>query len=338
MSYKKLEEKDSNAMPWDEIFDAAFNDKSVVELATNAHLRPLNNDDLRRLTYANRNIDVMHAKFLQVFDEKKSSMKALFSCIGFKFWWWVLSFGISPLSTFAAVYFQNLIIRDFHLLTHETLWYLPWTYAVYMFLLRIFGVIYLRLISYRFNNFAIDLTKLVQKIVYHRTVIDNNVADNTPKTLSTTIITIDSLTFNRVFTFIPAAVWSLPEFFFGLGMGVWTGGKYTIVGFLCLIIYFPINRWALSKLNSVRTTRRKYTDERANFFTEALAAIKIIKFNGWEDSIIDRILKIRDNEMYWILRANSLVAAIMPLANLMPTAGAMISIMMVSMFNPLYCN
>uniref|UniRef100_A0A914H2V5 Multidrug resistance-associated protein 1 n=1 Tax=Globodera rostochiensis TaxID=31243 RepID=A0A914H2V5_GLORO len=82
--------------------------------------------------------------------------------------------------------------------------------------------------------------------------------------------------------------------FFGLWMVL---GVSTLYGFVILIMTLPLN-YVISKLmNSYETKQMAIRDSRLKLVTDVLGGIKVLKLYAWEESMQQRILKLRREEV-----------------------------------------
>jgi len=85
-------------------------------------------------------------------------------------------------------------------------------------------------------------------------------------------------------------------------------GNATWVGLGLMIILMPVNVFIFAQMSSIRREKSKVTDSRVKFMNEILAGIRIIKFYAWEDAFIEKVEKIRGQEMVLLTRLAYTVA------------------------------
>jgi ABC-type multidrug transport system fused ATPase/permease subunit len=102
------------------------------------------------------------------------------------------------------------------------------------------------------------------------------------------------------------------EQFLGFGHVIWTApiqfiiitallivnlGWAALAGIVILILLLPIQKTMMGKLQAVRKEVAPVTDSRVQLIQEYLAGIRIIKFFGWEKSVLNQIEQLRTKEI-----------------------------------------
>jgi ABC-type multidrug transport system fused ATPase/permease subunit len=80
-------------------------------------------------------------------------------------------------------------------------------------------------------------------------------------------------------------------------------GPSALAGLLILVVLWPLN--SLVTRRSIRIQRGvlKAKDRRMAVLAELLGGLKIVKFAGWEDRWIERVMKAREEEMRWMVKS-----------------------------------
>ena len=71
-----------------------------------------------------------------------------------------------------------------------------------------------------------------------------------------------------------------------------------ITGLALLLLLLPLNAIVWSIMEKYQYSQMLKKDERVRLITEILNGIKVLKLYGWEESFVDRINQIRDQEVY----------------------------------------
>ena len=125
---------------------------------------------------------------------------------------------------------------------------------------------------------------------------------------------------------------------------VWDG-LLQVFGYTCLLLYFlgpavfagiaamlviiPVNAHFFKKLSKFRSENLKYTDNRVKLTTEILQGVRAIKAYNWEVPFIDKLNKIRMEELQ-SLKASANTRAI--LISVLSTAPAVVSAITLSVY------
>lgn len=88
---------------------------------------------------------------------------------------------------------------------------------------------------------------------------------------------------------------SLFMIYYKLGLGC--------LGALCVLaIVVPWNTFVTRRLKRFQSIEMKYKDERVNILSEILNGIKCLKLYGWEHKFKEYLVKIRDNELFYLTK------------------------------------
>ncbi|KAJ6593236.1 multidrug resistance-associated ABC transporter [Mycena capillaripes] len=80
-------------------------------------------------------------------------------------------------------------------------------------------------------------------------------------------------------------------------------GLSAFAGFVVVLIGWPLNSYLSRQSIRIQKGMLKAEDARTGSLTELINSIKIIKFFAWEKRWIDRVLKARNEEMKWMVKA-----------------------------------
>ncbi|KAJ1892852.1 hypothetical protein LPJ66_006097 [Kickxella alabastrina] len=81
-------------------------------------------------------------------------------------------------------------------------------------------------------------------------------------------------------------------------------GPASISGWVLVIAFVPVQMWASKYLVGLRRHAVKYTDNRILATREALQGMRVVKFFVWEDTVLEKIQRIRSKEVALIARLN----------------------------------
>lgn len=101
-----------------------------------------------------------------------------------------------------------------------------------------------------------------------------------------------------VATYCFHSLWSIPfQLVIALYLLYTQVGLSFVAGLIFVVAMFPINQWTVGRLNYFATKMMEQKDVRVALCSEALANAKSIKLNAWENVFIEKIMKIRRQEM-----------------------------------------
>jgi ABC-type multidrug transport system fused ATPase/permease subunit len=94
------------------------------------------------------------------------------------------------------------------------------------------------------------------------------------------------------------ALWAAPLLILAsLVVLIVTLGVSGFVGFVVLVIVVPISGQLMRISMRVRKSTNVLTDERIKLTQECVSGIRVVKFQGWEETILGRINELRRKEM-----------------------------------------
>jgi ABC-type multidrug transport system fused ATPase/permease subunit len=97
-------------------------------------------------------------------------------------------------------------------------------------------------------------------------------------------------------------LWSAPLQIFIAAVLLWQQlGIATLSGITFLLILLPINGFISTKMRSIQILLMKEKDKRVKLMNEILSNIKVLKLYAWENSLIDKILVIREKEIKYLI-------------------------------------
>ncbi|GAA97476.1 hypothetical protein E5Q_04155.1 [Mixia osmundae IAM 14324] len=74
-------------------------------------------------------------------------------------------------------------------------------------------------------------------------------------------------------------------------------GVSAILGILVNVLFLPLNHWAAKRFAVVQNKLMSARDKRVSLMSEVLKSIRMLKYNGWESAIEERIMATRREEL-----------------------------------------
>ena len=109
--------------------------------------------------------------------------------------------------------------------------------------------------------------------------------------------------------FINYIFWAPVQSFAILGVGIKLLGPAFAAGFgLLVVIFAPMQFYLSQRFAKYRSKIAEITDRRVTLVSQAVAGARVVKMSGWENQFLERIQKIRKEEVSQIRRANQLKA------------------------------
>jgi ABC-type multidrug transport system fused ATPase/permease subunit len=110
-------------------------------------------------------------------------------------------------------------------------------------------------------------------------------------------------------------IWSAPiTIIVAMALLIINLGASALVGLALLLVVFPLQGYLMKYLMGVRMKATKITDQRVKITQEAIQGVRVIKYQGWEEAIIERIEGLRTDELKYVrimLNARAYLSAIM---------------------------
>lgn len=102
-------------------------------------------------------------------------------------------------------------------------------------------------------------------------------------------------------------------------------GVATFAGLAILCVSVPVTMF-LGKLQiGLQRNKLKFTDKRLSFAKEVLQGIKIIKFYAWEQPAVEKLEKLRERELSYLLKTSYLRAFMLPIALVIPNVASVMA-------------
>lgn len=74
-------------------------------------------------------------------------------------------------------------------------------------------------------------------------------------------------------------------------------GQACLAGVVVMFLFIPLNAFLTNRNKVFQTKKLKQQDSRVKLTNEILCGIKVLKFNGWENSFRNLVEKIRQKEL-----------------------------------------
>jgi ABC-type multidrug transport system fused ATPase/permease subunit len=111
------------------------------------------------------------------------------------------------------------------------------------------------------------------------------------------------------FGWFAISMWMVPVYLaVAIGLLINMLGASALSGIVVLVISLAINKRMMLRLHKLRTTQLHQTDDRVKQTNEAVLGIRVVKLYTWEQSIEDRIAKLRAVELERIRSTERLMA------------------------------
>jgi ABC-type bacteriocin/lantibiotic exporter with double-glycine peptidase domain len=104
------------------------------------------------------------------------------------------------------------------------------------------------------------------------------------------------------------------QFVVALSLLIMVLGPSALVGFAVMILFGPIQTYAMKRLARLRRTILPLTDKRVKLTQEVLQGIRVVKFFAWEDSFLTRLDGLRVSELYSVRKIMIVRSAISSVA------------------------
>ncbi|KAJ0124872.1 Oligomycin resistance ATP-dependent permease YOR1 [Diaporthe amygdali] len=111
-----------------------------------------------------------------------------------------------------------------------------------------------------------------------------------------------------------------------LALTIWTMGYSALPGFGLLALLYPLQTFMVGKLLKLRRGSMPFTDARVKAVVEAVSAIRLVKTNAYEKSLLAKIGHLRGDEVVYIRKRMLLRALNTAVSYTAPTIAAVLAI------------
>jgi ATP-binding cassette, subfamily C (CFTR/MRP), member 1 len=225
----------------------------------------------------------------------------LFKAIGF--------YTIYSMSSIGPVLILNALVKHFQgtgRLSQTTLWIL----VALMFVIPMTGTLFAAHSNITLAHAGIQFRNALIDVIYRKSLKLSPAARQVSSTGQiVNMFSSDTAQLQRFLTFLNNMVLAAPMIAVCLALIYMQVGVATFVGLGLIIVTFPLNAIVFSWLGAVRRLKVFTTDRRVKLMNEILNGIRIIKYYAWEAPFIERISKVREEELI-LLRKIAMIVAI----------------------------
>ncbi|CAF0839220.1 unnamed protein product [Brachionus calyciflorus] len=171
-------------------------------------------------------------------------------------------------------------------------------YSIALFFSTLIG----SLISIHFTNllnkFCLRVRMALISLIYRKAVVAK--LNEINKFSVGQIVNYMSIDSDSIVNAFPSfhSCWSLPfQLVITLYLLYSQIGLSFLVGVFFVIVLIPINKFLSDFIGKVQVKMMNFKDQRVKLMTEFLDGIRVIKFCGWENFFIERINKVREQEL-----------------------------------------
>ncbi|KHN96181.1 ABC transporter, transmembrane domain, type 1 [Metarhizium album ARSEF 1941] len=127
-------------------------------------------------------------------------------------------------------------------------------------------------------------------------------------------------------SYLHSAWTSILQIILCLGLAIWTLGYSALPGFGLLALLYPLQSLMMNNLFRLRRHSMPFTDARVKAVVEAVSAIRLVKTNAYEKSLLSKIGKLRSDEVVYIRKRMLLRALNIAVSFTAPTLASVVSI------------
>ncbi|RGP79906.1 hypothetical protein FLONG3_1977 [Fusarium longipes] len=203
-------------------------------------------------------------------------------------------------------------------------------YAVGLFLLLVFSVTSNVHGFYRSYTTGILLRGALMHVIYRRATTQLSERAKLKHGLGTgklmSLISADVTRVDFCCGYFHVAWTSIFQMLLCLALTVWTMGYSALPGFGLLALLYPLQSFMMRRLLLLRRGSMPFTDARVKAVVEAVAAIRLVKTNAYEKSLLSKIGKLRSDEVIYIRKRMLLRALNTAISYTAPTLASVVSI------------
>ncbi|KAK0751378.1 P-loop containing nucleoside triphosphate hydrolase protein [Schizothecium vesticola] len=203
-------------------------------------------------------------------------------------------------------------------------------YAVGLFLLLVFSVTANVHGFYRSYTTGILLRAALMHAIYRRATTQLTEKARLQHGLGTgklmSLMSADVTRVDFCCGFFHSAWTSILQILLCFALTTWSLGYSALPGFGLLALLYPLQTVMVRQLLRLRRASMPFTDARVKAVVEAVAAVRLIKTNAYEKSLLARIGRLRADEVVYIRKRMLLRALNMAVSYTAPTLAAVASI------------
>ncbi|KAH7183235.1 P-loop containing nucleoside triphosphate hydrolase protein [Fusarium flagelliforme] len=203
-------------------------------------------------------------------------------------------------------------------------------YAVGLFLLLVFSVTSNVHGFYRSYTTGVLLRGALMHVIYRRATTQLSERAKLKHGLGTgklmSLISADVTRVDFCCGYFHVAWTSIFQMLLCLALTIWTMGYSALPGFGLLALLYPLQSFMMRKLLLLRRGSMPFTDARVKAVVEAVAAIRLVKTNAYEESLLSKIGKLRSDEVVYIRKRMLLRAFNTAISYTAPTLASVVAI------------
>ncbi|KAF4336771.1 multidrug resistance-associated 1 [Fusarium beomiforme] len=203
-------------------------------------------------------------------------------------------------------------------------------YVVGLFLLLVFSVTSNVHGFYRSYTTGVMLRGALMHVIYRRATTQLSEKAKLKHGLGTgklmSLISADVTRVDFCCGYFHVAWTSIFQMLLCFALTVWTMGYSALPGFGLLALLYPLQSFMMGRLLRLRRGSMPFTDARVKAVVEAVAAIRLVKTNAYEESLLSKIGKLRSDEVVYIRKRMLLRALNTAVSYTAPTLASVVSI------------
>lgn len=126
--------------------------------------------------------------------------------------------------------------------------------------------------------------------------------------------------------FFHSAWTSILQILLCFALTVWSLGYSALPGFGLLALLYPLQTYMMGMLLRLRRGSMPFTDARVKAVVEAVSTIRLVKTNAYEKSLLEKVGKLRSDEVVYIRKRMLLRALNIAVSYTAPTLASVVSI------------
>ncbi|CZR37595.1 uncharacterized protein FPRO_07214 [Fusarium proliferatum ET1] len=203
-------------------------------------------------------------------------------------------------------------------------------YVVGLFLLLVFSVTSNVHGFYRSYTTGVLLRGALMHVIYRRATTQLSEKAKLKHGLGTgklmSLISADVTRVDFCCGYFHVAWTSIFQMLLCFALTVWTMGYSALPGFGLLAFLYPLQSFMMGRLLRLRRGSMPFTDARVKAVVEAVSAIRLVKTNAYEESLLSKIGKLRSDEVVYIRKRMLLRAFNTAVSYTAPTLASVVSI------------
>ncbi|EEU36327.1 uncharacterized protein NECHADRAFT_86969 [Fusarium vanettenii 77-13-4] len=203
-------------------------------------------------------------------------------------------------------------------------------YAVGLFLLLVFSVTANVHGFYRSYTTGILLRGALMHTIYRRATTKLTERAKLKNGLGTgklmSLMSADVTRVDFCCGFFHSAWTSILQILLCFALTVWSLGYSALPGFGLLALLYPLQTYMMGMLLRLRRGSMPFTDARVKAVVEAVSTIRLVKTNAYENSLLEKVGKLRSDEVVYIRKRMLLRALNIAVSYTAPTLASVVSI------------